>query len=82
MERACDRAMVEDKSEARDYAEHLYRVLESISERRSRLGDTLDVEALTPIELLEKFWQTEGMEEDAIEALKTLATEVLSAEED
>ena len=53
-----------------------------LSERRSRLGDTLDVEALTPIELLEKFWQTEGMEEDAIEALKTLATEVLSAEED
>lgn len=53
-----------------------------LSERRSRLGDTLDVETLTPIELLEKFWQTEGMEEDAIEALKTLAKEVLSAEED
>ena len=53
-----------------------------LSERRSRLGDTLDVETLTPIELLEKFWQTEGMDAEAIEALKTLAAEVLSTEKD
>jgi exonuclease SbcD len=52
-----------------------------LSERRSRLGDTLEVETLTPIELLEKFWQTEGMEVKAIEALKILAAEVLSTED-
>jgi len=44
------------------------------------LGDTLNVETLTPIELLEKFWQSEGMDAEAIEALKTLAKEVLSTE--
>jgi exonuclease SbcD len=52
-----------------------------LSERRSRLGDTLNVETLTPIELLEKFWQTEGMEAQAIAALKALAAEVLLTEE-
>jgi exonuclease SbcD len=51
-----------------------------LSERRARLGDTLNVETLTPIELLEKFWQSEGMDAEAIETLKTLAKEVLSTE--
>jgi exonuclease SbcD len=53
-----------------------------LSERRSRLGDTLEVETLTPIELLEKFWQTEGMEIEVIQDLKMLAAEVLFTEED
>ena len=53
-----------------------------LSERRARLGETLAVDALSPLELLEKFWQTEGMASDEIEQLKTLATEILFAEEE
>jgi exonuclease SbcD len=50
-----------------------------LSERRSRLGDTLAVESLSPLELLEKYWLAEDLEEAEIDKLKSLATEVLFA---
>ncbi len=53
-----------------------------LSERRSRLGDTLAVESLSPIELLEKYWQAEELQEEAIDDLKLLAAEILFVEED
>lgn len=49
-----------------------------LMEKRARLGDTAAVESLSPIELLEKYWQTEGMEADEVSAMKTLAQEVLA----
>jgi exonuclease SbcD len=53
-----------------------------LSERRSRLGDTLAVESLTPLELLEKYWQSSGLEDDDIENMRELAAQVLFSEEE
>jgi exonuclease SbcD len=53
-----------------------------LSERRARLGDTLDVESLPPIELLETYWLAEGVDGEEIENLKTLAAEILFTNED
>jgi len=53
-----------------------------LSERRARLGDTLDVESLAPIELLEKYWLAEGLADDEIDSLKTLAAEILFTAEE
>ena len=50
-----------------------------LSERRSRLGDTLAVESLSPLELLETYWRTIGMESDEITTMRDLAGEVLFA---
>ncbi|MFQ5421142.1 MAG: exonuclease SbcCD subunit D, partial [Anaerolineae bacterium] len=46
-------------------------------EKRSRLGDTLAVETLTPEELLAKYWDTLGLDGDEAEAMQSLAKEVL-----
>ncbi len=48
-----------------------------LMEKRARLGDTVAVETLSPIELLEKYWQTEGMEADELSEMKSLAKELL-----
>ncbi|MGW8318232.1 MAG: metallophosphoesterase family protein, partial [Candidatus Promineifilaceae bacterium] len=44
---------------------------------RSRLGDTVAVEALSPEELLAQYWQTIGLDEKEAIAMQTLAKEVL-----
>lgn len=44
---------------------------------RSRLGDTVAVEALSPEELLAQYWQTIGLDEEEAIAMQTLAKEVL-----
>jgi exonuclease SbcD len=46
-------------------------------EKRSRLGDTLAVESLTPEELLKTYWQTVGLAEDEAAVMQALAAEVL-----
>ncbi|MEM7111744.1 MAG: exonuclease SbcCD subunit D [Chloroflexota bacterium] len=46
-------------------------------EKRSRLGDTIAVESLTPDELLEKYWQTIELDRDEAAAMQTLAKEIL-----
>ncbi len=51
------------------------------SERRSRLGDTLAVESLSPLELLEKYWQSSGLDPAEVEEMRSLAQEILFAEE-
>jgi exonuclease SbcD len=48
-----------------------------LSERRSRLGDTVAVESLTPLELLETYWRTIGMDGAEIDTMRDLANEVL-----
>ncbi len=47
---------------------------------RARLGDTVAVESLTPMELLDTYWHTQEMEPAEIEAMRELATAVLSEE--
>ncbi|MCB8965599.1 MAG: exonuclease SbcCD subunit D [Ardenticatenaceae bacterium] len=47
-------------------------------EKRARLGDTVQVESLTPAELLETYWRSTGLDQDEITALQKLAHEVLS----
>ena len=46
-------------------------------EKRARLGDTLAVESLTPLELLEKYWQSTNMDTDEMTVLQALAKDVL-----
>jgi exonuclease SbcD len=47
--------------------------------RRARLGESAQVEAMTPEELLATYWRTKEFEEEEIEAMLTLAKEVLTA---
>jgi exonuclease SbcD len=49
-------------------------------EKRARLGDTTAVEALLPLELLDKYWRTTGLESEEAEAMQKLAQEVLTTE--
>lgn len=44
--------------------------------KRSRLGDTLEVEEMTPLELLDTYWSTMGMEADEAEILQKMATDI------
>lgn len=46
--------------------------------RRARLGESAQVEAMTPEELLETFWRSKEFEESEIEAMLSLAREVLT----
>ncbi len=47
------------------------------TDKRSRLGDTIAVEKLSPEELLDQYWQTIGLETDEASAMQALAKEVL-----
>ncbi len=48
--------------------------------KRSRLGDAAGVEAMTPLELLETYWLSEGLPADELESMQALAKEVLAVE--
>jgi len=45
---------------------------------RSRLGDTVAVESLTPLDLLDQYWMTIGLEDQEKSALRTLAKDILT----
>ena len=47
------------------------------SGNRSRLGDLVAVETLTRQELLDQYWANIGLEEKEVEAMRTLANEIL-----
>lgn len=49
-----------------------------IDSNRARLGDTVAVESLTPLQLLNTYWQTEEMEPADIAVMQALAQEVLA----
>lgn len=53
-----------------------------LSERRARLGDLVSVEALSPLQLLEKYWLGTGLELEEIEEMKSLAKEILSEDQE
>jgi len=48
------------------------------SEKRARLGDTASVESLTPLQLLETYWLSTGLESDEIKSMQALAQEILT----
>lgn len=47
-------------------------------EKRARLGDTAGVESLPPAELLATYWRSNGLGESEIEALQSLAADILA----
>jgi exonuclease SbcD len=49
-----------------------------LSERRARLGDTVAVESLTPLQLLETYWRGTGLDSEEIDTMQALAKEILS----
>jgi exonuclease SbcD len=52
------------------------------SEKRARLGDTVAVESLSPMELLDIYWRSTELEGEEIEAMAALAKEILGAGEE
>jgi len=46
-------------------------------EKRTRLGDTLAVESMTPEELLNTYWKTVGLDEEEAVVMQELATGIL-----
>jgi exonuclease SbcD len=48
------------------------------SSRRSRLGDSVAVEALSREELLDQYWKTIGLEEEEATAMQSLAKSILA----
>ena len=49
-------------------------------EKRTRLGDTVAVESLTPEQLLETYWQTINLDSEEAAAMQVLAKEILNEE--
>lgn len=49
--------------------------------KRSRLGDAVGVEAMTPLELLDAYWLGEGMDAEMLATMQALAKEVLGSDE-
>ena len=47
-------------------------------EKRARLGDTAGVESLPPADLLATYWRSNGLGESEIEALQSLAADILA----
>ncbi|MCA9873093.1 MAG: hypothetical protein KC441_05545, partial [Anaerolineales bacterium] len=48
-------------------------------DKRVRLGDTVGVEEMTPVDLLATYWRTSGLDEAEITEMQALAVEVLGA---
>ncbi len=48
-----------------------------LDEKRARLGDTAAVETMSPLELLEIYWQTTDLDPEETAVMQTLAREVL-----
>ena len=48
-------------------------------EKRARLGDTANVESLTPAELLETYWRSIGLDSGEAQIMQTLAQQILTA---
>ncbi|MBE2222299.1 MAG: exonuclease SbcCD subunit D [Anaerolineae bacterium] len=68
-----EKAIQEHFSEALSVQIQKHRQLE----KRTRLGDTLAVESLTPQELLNTYWQTIGLDAEEAGVMQGLAEEVL-----
>lgn len=49
-----------------------------LTETRSRLGDLVQVESLSPEKLLEIYWQDQRLEPEEMEAMQSLAREILA----
>ena len=70
-----------DEKAITDYFENAFSIQiqkHRLMEKRARLGDTADVESLTPEELLHTYWLSVDLGEDEITAMQALAREVLA----
>ena len=68
-----EKAIQEHFSEALSVQIQKHRELE----KRTRLGDTLAVEAMTPEQLLTTYWKTVGLDEEEAEVMQAMAVEIL-----
>ena len=73
-----EKAIQEHFSEALSVQIQKHRELE----KRTRLGDTLAVEAMTPEQLLTTYWKTVGLDEEEAAVMQALAEEVLGEVKD
>jgi len=48
------------------------------SSKRIRLGDTMDIDELTPEELLNQYWQSMGLDKEESSVMQELAKDVLA----
>ncbi len=46
--------------------------------KRTRLGETVDVDEMSPLELLDTYWSTMGMEPDEAEILQSMAKDIFA----
>ena len=46
--------------------------------KRSRLGETVEVDEMTPLELLDTYWSTMGMDSEEAALLQNMATEIFA----
>lgn len=51
-----------------------------LAEKRARLGDAAAIAELSPLELLDTYWQTIGLEPDEAAAMQALAKDILGSE--
>ena len=72
-----EKAIQEHFSEALSVQIQKHRELE----KRTRLGDTLAVEAMTPEQLLTTYWKTVGLDEEEAGVMQGLAAEILGEAE-
>jgi exonuclease SbcD len=52
---------------------------EHLLQKRARLGDTADVEQMSPVELLAVYWDTIGLDPAEAEVMQALGSEVMTA---
>ncbi len=50
-----------------------------LTDRRARLGDTMAVEQMTPLELLDVYWDSTELDGEEKEAMQQLAAEILES---
>jgi exonuclease SbcD len=70
-----------DEKQLIDYFEHAFSLQiqkRRLSEKRARLGDTVAVESLSRMQLLDTYWRSSGLESEEISAMHALAKEVLA----
>lgn len=71
-------ALIDEAAIARHFEKALSFQLQKhrLTEKRARLGDTVAVDQLSPLELLDTYWQSTGLEAGEAAVMKALAKEV------
>lgn len=70
-----------DEKAITDYFAHAFSIQiqkHRLVEKRARLGETADVESMTPEELLQTYWLSTGLDGEELTAMQALAKDVLA----